>query len=200
MKKSVPLVLSLGLMLAPVSALRAGEHPKEHPTAKPAAPPAQEHPQEHPAAPAREEEHPTDAKKKEEHPHEHPTAADEARAKEVKERFSLAVEAYVETESRKSGGFFTVQDDKLNKNWKLKLVRIHKKNIAQLAKDRFFACADFSEGSNWLSRFFATTVDLDFYVRKTSRGWEVEDVLVHKVDGKPRFTYDKNNNRVPVKG
>lgn len=202
MTTSKTVVIALGIAVAwGMTSLQAGEHPKEHPTAPAAAPKsAPKKAQEHPTASGEKAEHPSPAAKKEEHPKEHPTAEEETKRKALKKEFSAAVEAYVGEESRKTDGFFVVRDDKLSKDWKLKLVRIHKKNIAQLAEDRFFACADFSEGSNWLARFFATTVDLDFYVRKTSSGWKVEDVLVHKVDGKPRFTYDKNNNRVPVKG
>ena len=57
-----------------------------------------------------------------------------------------------------------------------------------------FACADFKEvgGKNKL--------DLDFYANKSSDGkMTMEKVLIHKVNGKRRFTYDKENNMIPVK-
>lgn len=178
------LFLSLSLALtASMGVIHAAEHPKEHPTTS-----------------GGKVEHSTASAKKGEHPKEHPTTEEKAKQKDIKEKFSAAIEEYVENESQKADGFFVVHDDKLDKDWNLKLIRIHKKNIAQLAEDRFFACADFKGKQKGSSRIFSTKLDLDFYVRKVGDGWDVEEVLIHKVKGKPRFTYDKNNNRVPVKG
>jgi len=108
--------------------------------------------------------------------------------------FADAVERYV-AESEEAAGSFEAYDEKLDKTWKLKLVRIHRDRIARLGRDKFFACADFKSADGK-----PRGLDLDFYATKTGDGWSVDEVLIHKLDGHPRFNYDKDNRRVPVKG
>lgn len=139
---------------------------------------ANEHPKEHPTQ-GKAMEHPKQEKK---------AAASDARA-----TFSQAVKAHAKQQSAKSKGLFFVHDEQLNKDWYLVLTRIHKEKIAQLDDGRLFACADFREAGEDNSM-----VDLDFYARDTGNGLKVEEVLIHKVGGKPRFSYDANNNRVPA--
>lgn len=133
-----------------------------------------------------------------EHP-EHPTKKSPPKKeskwvedKAVMEDFALAVEDYVEERTEEVGAF-EVLDDQTGKTWELLLVNVHKHRIARLAEDKFFACADFktAEGGK-------TKVDLDFFVTRTDDGWEVDEVLVHKVNGRPRYVYNDRNERVPV--
>ena len=42
-------------------------------------------------------------------------------------------------------------------------------------------------------------LDLDFDVADTDKELKVVAVRIHKDDGKPRYTYDDNDNLVPVK-
>lgn len=146
-------------------------------------------------------EHPTKEAKAHEHPsHEHPTEAQKNAKKELIANYSATVEKHVADASAKQGGDFVVKDDKLGKEWRLKLDRIHKKKIVSLGEDRFFACADFKQSGEgfFKSTFSPTKLDLDFYVRKAGEGWQVEQVLVHKVEGEPRYVYNDKNERVPV--
>ena len=106
--------------------------------------------------------------------------------------FVAAVEGDIAAKTAGSGGKFMVSDEALKKDWGLKLLRIHKHKIARLSEDSFFACADFKETEG------KGKVDLDFYVSKSDAGWKVDKVLVHKVDGKPRFTYNEKNEIVPL--
>ena len=151
--------------------LKAAEHP-EHPT------------------PAKSE-HPSPSKS--EHTKEHPNKAESDKA--FQDQYEKIVKDYVADESQKTGGAFTIRDDVLNKVWQLNLVKIHKSKICMLQEGKVcFACADFKEvnGKNKL--------DLDFYANHSEDGkMTITKVLIHKLNGKRRFTYDKNNNLVPVK-
>ncbi|MBI4054574.1 MAG: hypothetical protein HY402_00415 [Elusimicrobia bacterium] len=165
-------------------ALFAGEHPKEHPT---------EHSQEHPTG---------KKVKGAEHSQEHPAGkkaegadAAEQKKQELREHFSKTVEQYLEQKSGQTEGFFVVRDAALGVDWRLKLDHIHKHRIVSLGKDRFFACADFKQKRG---RFSSDKLDLDFYVAKKGGKWKVEEVLIHKVNGRPRYTYDAENRRIPV--
>jgi hypothetical protein len=148
-----------------------------------------------PAAAGEHPEHP----KGHEHPgkehadkHEHPGRGKKAAHKELMKEFVAAVEGDISAKAAGSGGKFMVSDEALKKDWGLKLLRIHKHKIARLSENSFFACADFKETEG------KGKVDLDFYVSKSDAGWKVDKVLVHKVDGKPRFTYNEKNEIVPL--
>ena len=157
----------------------AAEHP-EHPTAKPAAP-AQEHPAAKP-----------DKEKKAEHPaHEHPVGSKHW-LKDVRKGYTAAVEKKVKDDI--AAGGFTVKDEKLGKDWNLKLDHVHKDRIVSLGGDKFFACADFKSAEKGSKE----KVDLDFYATKKGDSWSIDKVLVHKVDGKERYTYNDKNEMVPV--
>ena len=165
------LAVPLSLALASAVPSWAGEHPKEHPTAAPAQ--KQEHPKEHPAG------------------HEHPVGS-QAWNKQMRQEFSKAVEDYVDRRTAAEGAF-KVKDDKLGKEWALKLVGVHKKRIVNLGGQSFFACADFKTVSGGKAK-----LDLDFYATKGPEGWRIDKTVIHKVDGKPRYTYNEKNEMVPV--
>lgn len=176
------LALSLIIAVAAFPSARAEEHPKEHPTAG-----GNEHPHEHPSA------HKEKRAKKKEHPegHEHP-AGSKAWNKQMRKEFNQAVEDHVRAESK--DGAFTVHDDKLDKDWDLKLVGVHKKRIVHLGESSFFACADFKTAGKSNKEM----LDLDFYATKGPEGWRIDQTLIHKVNGKPRYTYNSKNEQVPV--
>ncbi len=173
MKTMIP-SLALSLALASAVASRAAEHPKEHPTA----PAAQEHPKgkEHPAG------------------HEHPVGS-KAWTKEMNKGFAKAVEDYVAQRSSAGGGAFKIQDEKLGREWALKLIGVHKKRVVHLGEQHFFACADFKTIENGKKE----KLDLDFYASKTPDGWKIDKTVIHKVDGRPRYTYNEKNEMAPVK-
>ena len=135
-----------------------------------------------------------------EHP-EHPTGGKDRSAaqkssdqQKEKDAFEMDVKNYIKSEAKKTGGVFTVRDDVQNKDWKLNLVKVHKNKICMLDQGKTcFACADLNEvnGKNKL--------DLDFYASHAADGTtSVTKVIIHKLNGKPRFTYDSNNNIVPT--
>jgi hypothetical protein len=124
------------------------------------------------------------------------SAADDAGAltpKKLKRHYSRTVQEHIKAESAKNGGAFIVRDDVLNRDWRLKLIRIHTHKIVELGEGRFFACADLKEvGGD------KTKLDLDFFVARQGDRWVMEKVVVHKVSGKPRYVYNDDNEMVPV--
>ena len=173
------MIAVLAAVLAAPAVSLAGEHPSEHPTT-----------------------HSSRRKKKQEHPkgkHEHPKKKYKKKGKWVSHKktmkaFVKAVVGHVKMKVADEGSF-NVYDDKLDKTWELKLVRIHKKRIARLGENKFFACADFKT----VAKGKRTKLDLDFFVSRKDGDFIVDEVLVHKVNGKPRYTYNSKNQRVPVK-
>ena len=165
------IVFAASLMAA---TLRAAEHPKEHPTGSQ-----------------------SQEQAKPEHPkgHEHPVGS-KAWTKQMNKEFVVAVEDSIAKKAAAGGGAFKVADDKLGKEWALKLVGVHKKRVAYLGDQHFFACADFKP----VEKGAKDKVDLDFYATKNADGsWAIDKVLIHKVNGEPRYTYNEHNEMVPVK-
>ncbi|MBI2363287.1 MAG: hypothetical protein HYV15_07905 [Elusimicrobia bacterium] len=104
------------------------------------------------------------------------------------------VRGYVRDQQEEEGSF-SVEDDVLGRTWELHLLRVRTEAVTRLPDGRFFVCVDF-KGDDEKS---AQPVDLDFVVVESDGEWAVDEVLLHKVSGKPRFNYDKNFKRVPVK-
>lgn len=85
-----------------------------------------------------------------------------------------------------SKGVFTIKDDKLGKEWKLKLDKVHDP-VRQFEKEGqtiYFACSDFKalDGKDIL--------DIDFWMMETDGKLKVIDTKIHKVNGEPRYTYE----------
>jgi hypothetical protein len=135
---------------------------------------------------ANRQEHP-----KEEHPkQEHPKAAKPISTATLEK----AIKEQIAEKAKTNGGKFTVEDPVLKKTWRLELVRVHTDKLTQLDDKTYFACVDFKADDG-------TPVDLDFYMKNDSGKLTLSDTTVHKVNGKPRFNYEKKDNfweRVPV--
>jgi hypothetical protein len=111
---------------------------------------------------------------------EHPGKAVSAR--EVKS----AIKGHVQTLSRANDGIFVIKDDKLGKEWRLKLDKIHEP-VRQFEKDGqtvYFACSDFKAVES------PDILDIDFWMVKKGDALTVIDTRIHKVNGTPRFTYE----------
>ena len=103
-----------------------------------------------------------------------------------------AMKSYVEAESKKTGGNFEVLDPDTNETRKLQLIRVHER--VGKTGDYYYSCADFRDTvSN-------ETLDMDIDVEHKDGKLAVKDVRIHKVNGKERYTYDANDNRIPAAG
>ena len=56
----------------------------------------------------------------------------------------------------------------------------------------FYSCADLREVNT------GELVDVDFDVMATGQELDVVDARIHKVDNKARYTYDSDDNRIPI--
>ncbi len=120
---------------------------------------------------------------KPEHPKpEHPTAKPVSMG-----TLEKAIKDQIAEKAKAQGDKFPVKDDVLNKTWQLELVRVHTDKLTQLDDNTYFACVDFKASDG-------TTVDVDFYMKNDNGKLSLSDTTVHKVNGKPRFNYEKKGN------
>ena len=106
------------------------------------------------------------------------------------EEIRSAMSQHVENEAAKTGGNFEVMDVDINKVRRLKMKRVHER--VGKTGDYFYSCADFEDVDS------GELLDLDIDVALKGKQLEVADVRIHKVGGNPRYTYDKNDNRIPL--
>lgn len=124
-------------------------------------------------------EHPEHPEKEAEGEHpEHPQDA----AKIDVEMMAMAITEYVETDTKLKGGFFLVFDAVSSKPLQLTLAKVHKERLAQVGDNLYFACSDFNEKSGKL-------FDLDFFMMAEDGKLKVTEVMIHKEDGKPRYSW-----------
>jgi hypothetical protein len=97
-----------------------------------------------------------------------------------------AIRDHVKAEEKANNGFFVLSDPDSNKTWSLKLEKIHDP-VRMFEKDGqtvYFACSDFkSADSN-------DVLDIDFWMVRDGNKLKVIDTKIHKLNGKPRFTYE----------
>ncbi len=120
--------------------------------------------------------------KKGEHPAEHPEDKT-AKTALTKDQLADAVESYVEKKASQAGGYFVAFDDKAKKGLKLTLDKVHRKRLAKVGDDMYFACADFkaSDGKVYDLDVFMTGKDKDQLV--------FSKFTVHKEAGEERYTW-----------
>ena len=120
--------------------------------------------------------------KKGEHPSEHPEDK-AAKTAMTKDQLANAVESYVEKTASKTGGYFVAFDDKTKKDLKLTLDKVHRKRLAKVGDDMYFACADFTTPDGQV-------YDLDVFMKGKSKDQLVfSKFTVHKEAGKERYTW-----------
>ncbi len=93
--------------------------------------------------------------------------------------FSAAVSKRVRSGS-KAGGPFVFRDDATARDWKLKLKRVHTERLAAFGQGGYYSCVDFLDTAS------RKIVDLDFYVSSAEGRCSVEQIIVHRIDGKAR--------------
>ena len=119
------------------------------------------------------------------------TAAKEASSSSSPSEASIrtTLKDYVAKES-KATGTFNIIDPTTGQMLNLKIDKIHQR-IGRTG-DLYYSCADFTDTAT------GKKYDLDLDVADTKGKLDVVDVKLHKEDGKPRFTYDTNDNRIPL--
>jgi hypothetical protein len=116
-----------------------------------------------------------------EHP-EHPTSKPKS-AGLTKDQLADAIEAYIQKEAAANDGNFPITDEKTGEKLQMKLERVHRERLAQVGPDQYFACVDFksTEGKMY---------DVDFFMKGTAKdNLTFSEFMIHKVNGKPRYTW-----------
>ena len=123
-----------------------------------------------------------------EHPtKEHPTKTASTAKPISTAALDKAIKDQIAEKAKANGGKLAVKDDVLNKTWQLELARVHTDKLTQLDDKTYFACVDFKADDG-------TMVDVDFYLKNDDGKLTLSDTTVHKVNGKPRFNYEKKGN------
>ena len=114
-----------------------------------------------------------------------PPAAAEPSAQRIRQ----TIRTHISGIQRKQGAF-TIDDEVTKTTRTLTLVRVHERvgKTGQL----YYACTDMRDAKT------GELLDLDFDVEAAGGTLNVVDVRIHKLNGKPRYTYDKDDNRIPL--
>ncbi len=110
-------------------------------------------------------------------------------AEPTPEALRSTIRNYVDAEEQ-SKGFFSVVDPKTGAARKLKLERVHER--VGKTGNYYYSCADLKDTET------GDLLDLDFDVSDANNELKVVDIRIHKDNGKPRYTYDANDNMIPV--
>jgi hypothetical protein len=104
------------------------------------------------------------------------------------------IEKHIAEQTQRGNGYFRLAFEK--KQLDLKLVRVHLEYLANLGPRRHFACVD-------LAGTDGEVYDVDFFLAGDPGAMSVTETTVHKINGKPRYTWEQVGKgtwrRVPVK-
>lgn len=103
----------------------------------------------------------------------------------VTEDIAAGIEKHIEEQIREGGGYFRLQHE--GEELALKLVRIHTEYLANLGPRRHFACVDLVDTSG-------DVYDVDFFLSGDPGSMEVTDTTVHKLNGKPFYTWEQKRD------
>lgn len=87
-------------------------------------------------------------------------------------------------------GTFDIYDVETAKTRKLSLIKVHER--VGKTGDYYYSCADFTDTET------GEMLDLDLDVEHKDGKLGVVDVRIHKLNGEERYTYDENDNRIPI--
>lgn len=104
------------------------------------------------------------------------------------------IRMHISNEVVSNNGYFHYEEDTLILD--LKLVRVHTEYLSVLGQNTFFACVD-------LATINGDVYDVDFFLDGTADSMRVTSTSLHKLNGKPYYTWkqskDKTWYKVPVK-
>ena len=105
------------------------------------------------------------------------------------EQIRQAIRDYIQVVEQEEGAF-TILDEIAGVERTLELVRVHER--VGKTGDYYYSCTDMNDVSS------GELLDLDFDVEASGGELSVVDVRIHKLDGKPRYTYDEQDHRIPL--
>lgn len=122
-------------------------------------------------------------------------AVAESSAKQVDiSEVEAGIRSYIQDKTEAGGGYFNFRNDTLDLG--LKLVRVHTEYLSILGPNEYFACVD-------LATTEGDVYDVDFFLKGRPGDMQVTRTDVHKLNGKPFYTWRKGEDdtwhTVPVK-
>jgi len=87
-------------------------------------------------------------------------------------------------------GAFAIVDPRSGDLRQLELVRVHER--VGKTGDYYYSCTDMKDVTN------GDLLDLDFDIEDQKGNLRVVDIRIHKDNGKARYTYDQNDNMIPL--
>ncbi len=100
------------------------------------------------------------------------------------------IRKYIQRQESKLGSFTIPDTKEKGKLRTLSLIRVHDR--VGKTGDYYYSCTDMKDVVT------GDQLDLDFDVSDTGKELKVVAVRIHKDNGKPRYTYDDNDNMIPV--
>ncbi|MFT7638274.1 MAG: hypothetical protein ACI9Y8_002065 [Candidatus Omnitrophota bacterium] len=112
-------------------------------------------------------------------------AAAEPSAEELRQ----TIRDYIHRQEKRHGAFL-ILDERGEVNRRLSLVRVHER--VGKTGDYYYSCTDMKDlGSG-------DELDLDFDISDQAGDLKVVDIRIHKDNGQARYTYDDNDNMIPL--
>jgi len=105
------------------------------------------------------------------------------------EQIRQAIRDHIRLIEREEGAF-TIEDEVTGTSRTLTLVRVHER--VGKTGGLYYSCTDMRDAST------GELLDLDFDVEAGGGQTEVVDVRIHKVNDQARYTYDEQDNRIPL--
>jgi hypothetical protein len=88
-------------------------------------------------------------------------------------------------------GTFVMEDQETGLTRRLQFVRVHER-VGKTGAFYYYSCADLRDVDT------GELLDLDFDVMAMGDQLDVVDARIHKIDGRARYTYDSDDNRIPI--
>ncbi len=96
------------------------------------------------------------------------------------------IRQYIKTKTEADSGYFSIVNDSTNLN--LRLVRVHTEYLSVLDSHSYFACVDLADTKG-------DVYDVDFFLSGTPENMEVTETTVHKLNGRPFYTWQQNPDK-----
>jgi len=96
---------------------------------------------------------------------------------------------YIQSQEQRHGAFF-ILDERGDQVRQLELIRVHDR--VGKTGDYYYSCTDMKDVAS------GDELDLDFDISDTGEALEVVEIRIHKDNGVARYTYDDNDNMIPL--
>ncbi len=97
------------------------------------------------------------------------------------------IRANIDAQIKAGDGYFTFWNDSVELS--LKLVRVHTEYLSLLGSNEFFACVDLATENG-------DVYDVDFFLKGTVGSMKVTKTNVHKLNGKPYYTWEQGDDKI----